>query len=55
MSVSRTTIGTPPSSAGILGISANEDMGGIKFEPGAVVIFTAVFILLVKIVDYLVR
>ena len=55
MSVSRTSISTPQSSAGILGISANEDMGGLKFDPKAVVVFTAIFIFAVKVLDYVIK
>ncbi len=55
MSVSKMSIGTPQSSAGILGVSSNEDMGGIKFDPKAVATFAAIFIIVVKILDYLVK
>ncbi len=55
MSVSRTSISTPQSSAGILGVGANEDMGGIKFDPKAVITFAAAFILIVKVLDYLLK
>lgn len=55
MSVSKMSVGTPQSSAGILGVSSNEDMGGIKFDPKAVATFAAVFIIVVKILDYIVK
>ncbi|MCX8175367.1 MAG: preprotein translocase subunit Sec61beta [Candidatus Micrarchaeota archaeon] len=53
MSVDRISISGPQSSAGILGISSNTNLGGIKFNPRAVVIFAAVFIIVVKIIDIL--
>ena len=43
------------SSAGILGISANENLGGMKFDPRGVVVFTALFIISVKVAGYLVK
>ena len=47
MSQKKVGYGMPQSSAGILGISSNENMEGLKFDPRAVVIFTAVFVLAV--------
>jgi len=43
---------TPQSSAGILGISSNTNLGGWKFDPRGVVIFTIVFIAVIKILHY---
>jgi len=37
-----------------MGISSNTNLGGIKFNPRGVVIFSALFILVVKIIDVLV-
>ncbi|MEM4633669.1 MAG: preprotein translocase subunit Sec61beta [Candidatus Anstonellaceae archaeon] len=54
MSIDRISISGPQSSAGILGISSNTNLGGIKFNPRGVVIFSAVFILIVKILDMLI-
>lgn len=54
MSIKRESISTPQSSAGILGVSANTDLKGLKFDPRGVVLFAAVFIIIVKIADYLV-
>ena len=51
MSVDRLSVSGPQSAAGIMGISANTNLGGLKFNPRGVVIFSAVFILLVKIAD----
>ena len=45
------SVSSPQSSAGIMGISSNTNLGGVKFNPRGVVIFAAVFIILVKIVD----
>ena len=55
MSVDRLSVSGPQSSAGIMGISSNTNLGGIKFNPRGVVLFSAVFILIVKIIDILVR
>jgi preprotein translocase subunit Sec61beta len=54
MSVSKITVTGPQSSAGILGITANTNLGGLKFNPRAVVIFSALFIIAVKIIDILI-
>ena len=55
MSVDRLSIGGPQSSAGIMGISSNTNLGGWKFNPRGVVIFSAAFIVLVMIFDLLIR
>ena len=55
MSVDRLSVSGPQSAAGIMGISSNTNLGGIKFNPRGVVIFSALFILVVKIIDVLVR
>ncbi|MDE1798741.1 MAG: hypothetical protein KGH63_05045 [Candidatus Micrarchaeota archaeon] len=44
----------PASQAGILGVSSNTNMGGWKFNPRGVVLFSLLFVILVKILDYLV-
>ena len=54
MSVDRINVSGPQSSAGILGITANTNLGGIKFNPRGVAIFAALFIIVVKIIDILV-
>lgn len=54
MSVDRISVSGPQSSAGILGITSNTNLGGIKFNPRGVVVFAAVFIIVVKIIDILV-
>jgi preprotein translocase subunit Sec61beta len=51
MSVDRLSISGPQSSAGILGITANTNLGGWKFNPRGVVIFTALFIIAVKLAE----
>ncbi len=53
MSVDRLSVSGPQSSAGIMGISSNTNLGGWKFNPRGVVLFAAVFIVIVKIVDML--
>ena len=55
MSVDRLSVSGPQSSAGIMGISSNTNLGGLKFNPRGVVIFAAVFILLVKIADIILK
>lgn len=51
MAVDRLSVSGPQTSAGIMGISTNTNLGGWKFQPRGVVIFAAVFILLVIIGD----
>ena len=51
MSVDRISISGPQSSAGILGITSNTNLGGWKFNPRGVVIFAAVFIIAVKLAE----
>jgi preprotein translocase subunit Sec61beta len=55
MSVDRYSISGPQQSAGIMGISANTNLGGLKFNPRGVVMFAAVFILIVVVLDFLMR
>ncbi|MFA6214099.1 MAG: hypothetical protein WC717_02360 [Candidatus Micrarchaeia archaeon] len=55
MSVDRLSVSGPQSAAGIMGISSNTNLGGIKFNPRGVVIFSALFILVVKIIDVFLR
>ncbi len=54
MSVDRISVSGPQSSAGILGITSNTNLGGLKFNPRGVAIFAAVFIIVIKIIDLLV-
>jgi len=53
MSVDRINVSGPQSSAGIMGVTANTNLGGWKFNPRGVVIFAALFILVVKVLDLL--
>jgi preprotein translocase subunit Sec61beta len=53
MSVDRLNVSGPQSSAGIMGVTATTNLGGWKFNPRGVVIFAAVFILAVKVLDIL--
>lgn len=55
MSVDRISVSGPQSSAGILGISSNTNLGGWKFNPRGVVLFSAAFILIVKIIDIVIN
>jgi preprotein translocase subunit Sec61beta len=55
MSVDRMSISGPQSSAGIMGISSNTNLGGLKFNPRGVVIFSAVFVVLVLLFDILIK
>jgi len=54
MSMDRINVSGPQSSAGILGITSSTNMGGWKFNPRGVVLFSAVFIIVVKIIDVLI-
>ncbi len=54
MSTQRLSVNQPQSQAGILGISSYTNMGGWKFNPKGVVVFTAVLLIVVKILDVLV-
>ncbi len=53
MSMDRINVSGPQSSAGILGISAGTNLGGRKFNPRGVVLFAAIFIIVVKVLDIL--
>ncbi|VVB57759.1 Uncharacterised protein [Candidatus Anstonella stagnisolia] len=55
MSVDRLSVASPQSSAGILGISPTTNMHGFKIDPKVAVVFFAIFIVLVKIVDILLK
>ncbi len=48
------TISQPQSQAGIFGITSNTNMGGLKFNPRSVVVFAILFVILIKILGYLV-
>jgi preprotein translocase subunit Sec61beta len=54
MASSRMTINQPQSQAGILGITSGTNMGGWKFNPRGVVVFSILFVIVVKILDFLV-
>lgn len=54
MSVDRFSVSGPQSSAGIMGVTANTNLGGLKFNPRGVVIFAALFIIAVKLADLLI-
>ena len=54
MAVDRINVSGPQSSAGIMGVTANTNLGGLKFNPRGVVLFAALFIIVVKILDLLI-
>ncbi|GEM_PF-809297 len=54
MSTSKMSIAQPQSQAGILGITSGTNMGGWKFNPRGVVVFSILFVIVVKILDYLI-
>ncbi|MFH1306891.1 MAG: hypothetical protein ABIH83_04535 [Candidatus Micrarchaeota archaeon] len=47
---SKATIQQPQSQAGILGVSANTNMGGMKFNPKGFVVAAVLFVLILKII-----
>lgn len=51
---SKATYTTPPSQAGIFGVSAGVNTYGWKFSPRAVVVFSILLLLVIKIMDYVV-
>lgn len=51
MAQSKVSYGMPQSSAGILGVSSNENMGGLKFDPRVFIVLTAIFIVAVIILE----
>ena len=53
MAVDRLNVSGPQSSAGIMGVTANTNLGGWKFNPRGVVLFAALFIIFVKVLDLL--
>jgi len=52
--MAQNTISTPPSQAGIFGVSAGTNAMGWKFSPRAVVVFAILLILVIKVLDYVV-
>ena len=54
MSVDRFSVSGPQSSAGIMGVTSNTNLGGLKFNPRGVVRFSATFIIVVKVLDLLI-
>lgn len=54
MSVDRFNVSGPQSAAGIMGVTANTNLGGLKFNPRGVVLFATIFIIAVKIADLLI-
>ncbi|MBN2478109.1 preprotein translocase subunit Sec61beta [Candidatus Micrarchaeota archaeon] len=54
MSVKKSSVSMPMTQAGILGITSDTELGGIKFDPKTVVIGIVLFIVLVKIASMLI-
>ncbi len=52
MSLKRTNISMPMSSAGIVGLSADMELSGIKMDPRSFVIGVAVLVAIIKIAGY---
>jgi preprotein translocase subunit Sec61beta len=48
------SISTPPSQAGIFGVSAGINTLGKKFSPRAVVMVAILFIAIIKILDFII-
>ncbi len=55
MSWKKQKIAMPTTMAGILGFNPNDEIGGIKVEPKTFVIGVIVFIVLIKILSYILR
>lgn len=45
----------PMSSAGILGMSADMEISGIKIDPRAVIVATVIFVLIVKVAGIFIK
>jgi preprotein translocase subunit Sec61beta len=55
MSLKRTNLSMPMTSAGIVGLSSDMELSGIKMDPRNFIIAVAILVTLIKIADYLVR
>ena len=51
MSIQKSSISTPQSSAGIIGITSTTNIGGWKFDPKWVVIIAVAIVVVVKVLD----
>ncbi len=52
MSWKRQKIAMPTTMAGILGLSPDEEVGGIKIEPKTFLVATLIFIFIIKVLHY---
>ncbi len=52
MSWKRQKIAMPTTMAGILGLSPDEEVGGIKIEPKTFLVGTLIFIFIIKVLHY---
>jgi preprotein translocase subunit Sec61beta len=48
------SISQPQSQAGIFGVTSNTNMGGMKFSPRSVVVLSILFVILVKVLDFVI-
>ncbi|MFA5412269.1 MAG: hypothetical protein WC350_02910 [Candidatus Micrarchaeia archaeon] len=55
MSLKRTSMSMPMTSAGLTGLSADMELSGIKMDPRSVIIAVAVLVAVIKIAGYLVQ
>ena len=55
MSLKRTNLSMPMTSAGIVGLSADMELSGIKMDPRNFVIAVAILVAVIKIAGYLVQ
>ncbi len=52
MSLKRTNVSMPMSSAGIMGLSATTDLGGKSIEPKPFIVAVVIFVVIVHIAGY---
>ncbi len=55
MSLKRTNLSMPMTSAGIVGMSADMELSGIKMDPRSFIIAVAVLVAVIKIAGYMVQ
>ena len=55
MSLKRTNLSMPMTSAGIVGLSADMELSGVKMDPRNFVIAVAILVAVIKIAGYMVQ
>ncbi|MDD2655209.1 MAG: hypothetical protein PHQ80_00905 [Candidatus ainarchaeum sp.] len=55
MSLKRTSMSMPMTSAGLTGLTADMELSGISMDPRSVIIAVAVLVAMIKIGGYLIR